>query len=113
MQHEDARAEAAILSSAEAYRLVEEARQMREERDEWERSFRWASDEACTAADERDAALGEVERYRAALEAVRGYTLNVAVCAEAYNETESAHLWQEAADIADAALYPPVERPTK
>lgn len=31
--HEDARAEAAVLSKAEAYRLVEEARQMREERD--------------------------------------------------------------------------------
>jgi hypothetical protein len=67
MQHEDARAEAAILSSAEAYRLVKEARQMREERDEWERSFRLASDEACTAADERDAARREVERLQAAL----------------------------------------------
>jgi hypothetical protein len=39
--HEDPRAEAAILSSAEAYRLVAEARQMREERD--------AALEACKA----------------------------------------------------------------
>jgi hypothetical protein len=31
----DPRAERAILDRAEAYRLVEEARQMREERDHW------------------------------------------------------------------------------
>lgn len=33
IEHTDARAERAILSHAEAYRLVEEARQMRAERD--------------------------------------------------------------------------------
>jgi hypothetical protein len=46
----DERAERAILSHAEAYRLVEEARQMREE---------------------RDAALAEIDRLATALAAIR------------------------------------------
>lgn len=55
----------------------------------------------------------KVERLRAALEAVAMHGLNVAGCAEAYNETESAHLWQEVADIAEVALdAPPVESQT-
>ena len=49
---------------------------------------------------------GEVERLRKALEEVHRYGLNVAGCAEAYGEQESAHLWNEIAAIAEAALWP-------
>lgn len=48
----------------------------------------------------------EVERLRAALEECHRYGLNVAGCAEAYGETESAHLWNEIAAIAEEALWP-------
>ena len=41
------------------------------------------------------------ERLRAHLEDIRRYALSVVGAAEAYGETESAHLWQEVADLAD------------
>lgn len=64
--HEDPRAEAAILSAAEAYRLVDEARQMREERDALlaaARAYRDAMRESITV----DGNPRRCEKARAAL----------------------------------------------
>jgi hypothetical protein len=49
-------------------------------------------------------AEAEIKRLREALEETRRYALCVVGASEAYGETESAHLWQEVADIADKAL---------
>ena len=43
-------------------------------------------------------------RLREALDETRRHALAVVGASEAYGETESAHLWQEVADIADKAL---------
>lgn len=50
---------------------------------------------------------GEREsKLRAALEEVHRYALSVVGASEAYGETESAHLWNEVAVIAETALWP-------
>lgn len=60
----------------------------------------WQRTQQDTVVAEREAALRE------ALERVHRYTLNVAGAAEAYNEADCAHLWNEVAAIAEAALWP-------
>ncbi len=60
-----------------------------------------------SAAEQRAAELEqENARLRAALDETRRYALVVVGASEAYGETESAHLWQEIAEIADKALWP-------
>ena len=53
-----------------------------------------------------DEMVAENARLREALGAVHRYGLNIAGCSEAYGETESVHLWNEIAAIAEAALWP-------
>lgn len=55
--------------------------------------------------------MAEITRLRTALEAVHRYGLNVAGYSEAYGETESAHLWNEIAAIAEEALWPTAPHP--
>jgi hypothetical protein len=49
-------------------------------------------------------AEAEIKRLRAALDEIRIYAVQVVTASDAYGETESAHLWQEVADIAEKAL---------
>lgn len=46
----------------------------------------------------------EAGHARMALQAIRGLALTVVGASETYGETESAHLWQEIADMADRGL---------
>ena len=49
-------------------------------------------------------AEAEIKRLRDGLEEIQRYALNIVGAAEAYGETESAHLRQELADLAEKTL---------
>lgn len=58
------------------------------------------------AIKQSDEAREQLGRFEKALSEIRSASLAVVGASEAYGETESAHLWQEMADIAEAALWP-------